>query len=386
MKRFGVVALLCLTTFAVADPAPPETLAGDDLGQGLWWLYHLRYEKAIGLYDQHIAAHPEDPAGYFYKAAADWWHLAQELEYDHPDLQTRFYGSVDLAVEKAKEQLEKLDEKTQAHQAALAYLYWGGAEGLRGRWLVAQKHWAKAYFSGREGDSRLKDALALDPTLYDADMGLGIYDYFSDTLSGFMGFLANVFVRGDRKRGISELELAIEKGDHARIESQIFLSEIYLFEENTPEKALPMVEGLYKKFPDSPLMHLLLITALYQTKQWDRMETEARDYLAKSEKETPWYTKSGVAPALYCLGMSDLWNHQRPDDAFVKMTQIIENAPADDPNRWISFAHLRRGQIDDLRHDRAKAEAEYRLVLNRKDIWGSHHEAEKYLKKPFAMP
>lgn len=386
MNRLGAIILGCFLAFTAAHAAPVPPPQKDDLAQGLWWLYQLRYEDAIRLYDQHIAAHPEDPAGYFYKAAADWWHLVQNFEYRQPQLQKRFDATVNLTIDKAQKRLRLTARNSPeaAKAKALCYLYWGGAEGLRGRWFVTQKHWGKAYSSGHAGYELMTKALKLDPTLYDAYMGLGIYDYFSDTLSGFMGFLSSVFVRGDRKRGIRELEEAIEKSPNAAVESSIFLSQIYTFEENNPTGAMALISKLRQEYPDSPLMHLLEITALYQGKRWDAVSTEAQQYLSKSETETPWYTKEGVAPALYCLSAADLWGRGAKDEALKKLNRIISGAAASDPGRWISFAYLRRGQIEDLGHQRVQARADYAKVLTRPNVWGSHREAQNYLKTPYS--
>ena len=132
---------------------------------------------------------------------------------------------------------------------ALAYLYEGGAEGLKGRWLVTQKVWVKAYFRGKSGNHFLRKAVELDPELYDAYMGLGIYDYFTDTLPGVQGVLAYLFIHGDKDHGLKELQLAIDKGQRARVEAMVFLTEIYMAEEKTPEKAFPLAEALHKEFP-----------------------------------------------------------------------------------------------------------------------------------------
>jgi len=386
MKRILLALLsaaqLLLPFNACAQSLPPS---GSDLQQGLWWLYHLRYEKAVALYDQHIARDPEDPAGYFYKAAADWWHLAQEFEYEQPDIQKRFDESVDLTIAKAKARLKRLDEKNpqQAKEIASIYLYWGGAEGLRGRWLVTQKHWVKAYFSGRAGFLKLKKAVRLDPSQYDAYMGIGIYDYFSDTLSGVVGALSAILVRGDRKRGIATLEQATLRSEHARVEAMIFLAEIYTFEEKQPEKALPLLRQLRQEYPDSPLMHLAEITTLFQMKQWDAVARESQIFLEKSQDETPYYVKTGVAPALYCLGISEWWGQHDPARALKRFEQILANTPKQDPNRWISFALLRRAQIRDLKGQRAEALEDYRAVLARPNLWGTHREANTYVKTPY---
>src|SRR5262249_11615258 len=137
---------------------------------------------------------------------------------------------------------------------AKAYLYWGGAEGMKGRLLVTQKSWVAAYFRGKAGNSYLRKAVALDPELYDAYLGLGIYDYFTDTLPGVQGVLAYLLIHGNKKRGLEELHTAIDKAPHARVEAMMFLIEINMSEENQPEKALPLAKKLHQEFPQSPFM------------------------------------------------------------------------------------------------------------------------------------
>lgn len=375
----GISLIAC--PLLAADPQalqPKTTPQGDLLDQGLWWMYHLRYDKAHELFNQFATENPKNPAGYFHMAASDWWHLAQDFDFELPEIEQRFYLNADKAIEAAKSTVkESKDPKVKA----LAYLYWGGAEGLRGRWLVAKKHWVKAYFAGKNGEHFLRLAIKEDPELYDAYMGLGIYDYFTDTLPGAVGVLSGLFIRGDRVRGLKELELAIEKGRHARVESKIFLIEIYTSEENADAKALPLAEELHREFPLSPAMHLAKVMCLYGMKNWEPMMAAAEDFKKKSEAETPLYTKKGVRPALYCLGVGSLWGRHDMDAAFKYFNDILDQGI--DTSRWVTFAYLRRGQIYDRRGEREKALADYKKVLERKNFWGAHREARRGLEKAY---
>jgi len=378
MKRGILVGIgvwfLCGAAAMAAEP-PQESLA-----QGLWWLYHARYNKADSYFDAYCKAHPKDPAGFFYKTANNWWELAQKLEYSLPDVEKRFEENYEKTIAVAEALANSApDKKTKA----LAYLYWGGAEGLKGRWLVTQKVWVQAYFRGKSGNHLLRQAVELDPKLYDAYMGLGIYDYFTDTLPGVQGVLAYLFIHGDKERGLKELQWAIDKGEHARVEAMMFLIEIYMAEEKTPEKALPLATTLRKEFPQSPFMYLTQITVLYQMKKWPEMMKEAQTYLELSERETPYFTTEGIKPARYCLGVGALYGRHDLTLADAYMSQLLATV---DENRWVTYAFLRRGQIHDLRGEREKALEDYQKVLARPDLWGSHQEAQTYTKKPFAFP
>jgi tetratricopeptide (TPR) repeat protein len=383
VNLFRSSALVLLTAFwlpqtSFSHPRVQDQPSGTALEQGLWWLYHLQYDQARKLFIQHTEANPKDPAGYFYKTAADWWQLAQQFDKDLPDIRARLEKDYQATVQVAEELLKSTDDPQIKAQACL---YMGGAQGLKGRWLVTQKQWVKAYFLGKNGHKMLKRALKYDPTLYDAYLGLGIYDYFTDTLGGAQKVLAALLIRGDRQRGLKQLQWAIEKGQHARVEAMMFLIEIYTWEEDTPEKALPLAEALHREFPKSPAMYLAELIEYYELKRWDKVKTTAQDYLERSQQETPYYTRDGVFPAWYCLGIAALWGERDREKCGMYMDRILRE---DEPtSRWVTFAHLRRGQVYDLQGEREKALKSYKEVLSRPNFWGSHHEARTYLKQPF---
>jgi tetratricopeptide (TPR) repeat protein len=377
MKRVILIWMgaLFLWSGAAIAQEPPR---GQLLDHGLWWLYQLQYDKARADFDLYISSHPQDPEGYFYRTATDWWHLAQEFEYKLPEIQKQFEEDSEKTIAVARALHDSTDNRKIQSRALL---YWGGAEGLRGRWLVTQHQWVPAYFAGKRGARYLRRAVHDDPTQYDAYMGLGIYDYFTDTLSGVQAALAALLIHGDKARGLRELQIAIDKSKHARVEAMTFLIEIYDAEENTPAKALPLARALHKEFPQSPAMHLILMSTLYIMKDWEGMLPEANEILEKSEKEVPWYTQTTILPAQYCIGVGLLFGKHDLNGAFDQMEKILSGKI--DENRWVTFALLRQGQIYDLRGERDKAMINYRQVLSRLDTWGTHTEAAQYLKEPF---
>lgn len=360
---------------AEAAPQPPTN---DPIEQGLWWLYQWQYDKARDVFAEYAKQHPDDPAGFFYITATDWWQLAQQLDYKQPDLEAQLERDYEKAAAVARAAYERAKTKKEK---ALASFYWGGAEGLWGRWLVTQRVWVKAYIHGKRGARYLRRALAEDPELYDAQMGLGIYDYFTDTLGGFVGAISGLLVHGDRKRGIRELKTVIEKGKLARVEAMLFLIEIYTSEEHKPELALPMAQQLHKEFPTSPAMYLAEIMAYYTMEDWDSVKKEAQEFLDLSEKQVPYYQAKGRQTAWYCLGVAALFGDHNLDQSFDYMSKILNEGI--DTSRWITFAYLRRGQIYDAKGEREQAVADYKTVLSRPAFWGSHKEARQYLEKPF---
>src|SRR5258708_945273 len=296
IRKVGITCLLAAMLPGVLQATHQDHPTGPPLEQGLWWLYHLQYEKARQMFTEYTAAHPHDPSGYFYKTAADWWQLAQQFDRKLREVEARLGRDYQDTVRVADAILSS-DKIKDSESKGKACLYEGGAQGLKGRWLVTQRQWIKAYFLGKNGQKMLKKALHYDPHLYDAYLGLGIYDYYTDTLPGIQKALAALLIHGDRKRGLQELQWAIEKGEHARVEAMMFLIQIYTWEERTPAKALPYAQALHREFPKSPAMSLAEIMDYYQLRDWDKVQAEALDYLERLENVVPYYQREGVYPA-----------------------------------------------------------------------------------------
>src|SRR5690242_11022507 len=163
--------LLRVSSLSQATIVPQEQPTGTSLEQGLWWLYHLQYDQARKLFEQYTVENPKDPAGYFYKTATDWWQLAQQFDISQPEIVTRMENDYQETVRVAENLLKSDPDK---RTKALAYMYMGGAQGLKGRWLVTQRQWVDAYFLGKKGHKMLRRALKYNPDLYDVYLGLGI--------------------------------------------------------------------------------------------------------------------------------------------------------------------------------------------------------------------
>lgn len=367
------------TTNTAAEPPLQPPAEADPISQGLWWLYNQQYDKARAIFAARAAATPKDPQGPFYEAATDWWQLAQTFDVAQPALEKRFAADTKETVRRAQAVLRNKPKTTVAAQA---HLCWGGARGLEGRWLVAQSQWMKAYAAGKDGHKHLEKAVALDPQLDDAYLGLGIYDYYTDVLPGFMGAMSKLVMRGNSKRGLQELQRALAKGEHARTEARVFLIEIYTDEQHHPEKALPIAQALHQEFPRSPVMHLGLIHVLNEMHRWPEMKTEARRYLTNAEQKTPFYTPMDLLVGRYVLGLALLMGEQKTHDSRALFNQVIADS-TQAKSRWVTFAYLRRAQAYDLDHARVQAKADYQRVLKRPNIWDSHLEAHRGLKGPF---
>jgi tetratricopeptide (TPR) repeat protein len=124
--------------------------------------------------------------------------------------------------------------------------------GLRGETKLAARYGVRA----RE---RLIRAQALDPNLADADFGLGLYNYYADTLSS-MAKMLRFFMGipgGNKQEGIRQLNHAISDGKLTSIEARFYLALCLHNYDQKYEQALEVSAPLAEKYPTNPIFHLI---------------------------------------------------------------------------------------------------------------------------------
>ena len=101
-------------------------------------------------------------------------------------------------------------------------------------------------------------AKTLDPSLADADFGLGLYNYYVDTLSALakiMRFFIGI-PGGSKQEGIRLLDHAIADGVVTPNVARFYLSMNLHRYDQQYERALNIIGPLAEKYPSNPLLQL----------------------------------------------------------------------------------------------------------------------------------
>jgi tetratricopeptide (TPR) repeat protein len=214
-------------------------LKGIDLATNLY------YEEAVEVFEQIILLEPENPRGYFLRSAAYFWMFSEDIK--NEAIGDKFRDHSFQAAEIAEDRLDENEEDIDA------MFYIGGAYGSLGRYYTMTGSYLKAYWYGKKGVLYLEKVVALDPTYYDAYLGLGIYHYLADVLPRFVKILSFLLgVEGDKEKGINELYLTATKGVYTKTEAMFFLGAIYTYREKEYEKAIVIFNELLEKYPGNP--------------------------------------------------------------------------------------------------------------------------------------
>jgi tetratricopeptide (TPR) repeat protein len=205
---------------------------------------------------------PQHPLGYLLEAEAIWWRIwctTAEFKYGMSDARRRpklpsdqhYFDLAAKASSLAEAQLKQSESAEAQFYAGLADATAARLYSLRGENRNAARFGVRA----REHFLRAK---AMDSGLADADFGLGLYNYYVDTLSAiakilrfFMGIPG-----GSKEEGIRLLENAIAKGALTPSVARFYLALSLHRYDQQYERALAVINPLTEAFPSNPLFQL----------------------------------------------------------------------------------------------------------------------------------
>jgi hypothetical protein len=227
-SKYGALLLFFFLLNPVAYPfATP--LRGTPLGDAYFAMYNLDFDTAHQLIQQWMAAHPEDPLGPASDAGAYIF-----TEFDHLDVldielfadDTRFTSRKRPAVDPVlrKGFYDRADQADRLADAALktnpkdanAFYVKALTSGMRADWAsLIDRHELGAYRYSELASSYAKQALAINPSLYDANLAVGIENYMLSLKAAPIRWILGMTGAGTSKsEGVRLLKLTAEQGHY----------------------------------------------------------------------------------------------------------------------------------------------------------------------------
>ena len=256
----AIAAFACCPVLARASgiSLSPEASAALDK------IYSFDLDGAVRDAQKLQREQPEHPLGYLLEGEALWWEtwcLSADYRWGMIDARRRskqpldkhYFELATKAYEAARAQIARGDSAEMEFYAAMGDALAARLYGLRGE----NRATARLGVRARQSFLRAKE---LDPTLADADFGIGLYNYYIDTLSGiakmlrfFMGIPG-----GSKRDGLRQLENAIEHGTLTPTIARIYLSlNLHRYDEKYA-RAIEVLEPVATKYPGNPLFQLML--------------------------------------------------------------------------------------------------------------------------------
>ncbi|MGH9358153.1 MAG: tetratricopeptide repeat protein [Terriglobia bacterium] len=300
------VSVLLPVVFLTAVTGRPATVAfstaaaqgerARQLGdEGMARLMNGDLDGAIAIFHQIQAEDAASPLGYLLEANALWWKIyyttADLIDpdvFDAVSLRQTPYDSefqtlIQTAIHKAKSRIEQREDVARSTlYEGMAYALLGRLDGLRSKDLATAR-------DGKKMRSLLLTAIGLDNRLTDAYTGIGLYNYFVDTLPTIVKALRFLIglPGGNRELGIQQITLAAARGELTRAEAKFYLAKNYTrSNENQFGKALQLFEELSNQYPENPFWELMAASVdmrLGHRKQGDALYRQVLSETANSD-------------------------------------------------------------------------------------------------------
>jgi tetratricopeptide (TPR) repeat protein len=256
---------------------------------------------------------PQHPLGYLLEGEALWWKIwctSAEFRYGmtyprHRGKLTSDQHYLDLAAKATS----LAEARIALHDTAEMQFYAGMGDALLARLYGLRAETRNSARAGIRARERLLRAVALDPDLADAYTGLGLYNYYADTLSGlarvlrfFMGIPG-----GSKQEGIQQLQRAIAEGVLTPTEARFYLAINLHNYDQQYEQALQITGPLVEKYSANPIFQLIRgdLYAKLGRKQLAAVCYRAASALKVSDPESDAHIQDLVHASLAAIGVNE---------------------------------------------------------------------------------
>lgn len=285
------------------DNMPPEILRtlmhGQDLGM------QMQFDDAEKIIRQAMAQVPEHPLGDVFLMATLLSKVQEDYRAGRRRIFPGFFDQCDILIDKAKAQHKAFPD------SAYPRYYLAAGYGVRGLARLYAGSYFSSYRDGKRGAALLKEAVAMQPDLYNAYMGLGQFEYYCGTLGGVLQFL--LALPGDPDKGLAELKTCEEKATYAAWPCKAYRVKLLISDRHDFKAVEPELAALVAKYPGNYDFAKAVFTALGSGLNTAALRRSGEDVLRRLHQgwTIPPYIQFDPQAASLTLGQAYLDASQR---------------------------------------------------------------------------
>jgi len=265
LRHCALIGLVCVAVLAAAD---------SPIDDALHHLYDFDFQAAHQILNRYIAAHPQDPLPYAFRASAylfyeldrmgtlesefliDDSRIAEKKKPVDPDPQVRTLFQ--NAIRDAETRGQAVLRANPDDREALFSLCVTGGLATDYMALVDKRQFS-SLTPAKRSNGYAQRLLKVDPNYYDAYVAAGFSEYMIGSLPFFVRWFVHFDnVSGSKGRGKQNLEVVAHDGHFLKPFAKILLGIISL-REKRPQDAQRFLMELTHDFPGNPLFRKELI-------------------------------------------------------------------------------------------------------------------------------
>ncbi len=257
-------------------------------------MYNFKFEEAEREFNYLKVKYPTHPLPDFLIGLMVWWRIVPNTEnviYDE-----RCLEYMDESIRKAEKIWDDSENPEAAFIMACAYAF-------KGRLHSERKHWTKATLAAKNALKYLNECRDFADFSPELMFGDGLYNYYFNYIKENYSMLRPVlwlFPKGDKTKGIAQLEKVSYNAFYTRTEARYFLMQIYGME-NMNDKAYNLAKYTHDAYPDNPFFHRFHARSAFVSGKVNEAESEAKSILKKFDEHYTGYEGVSGRYASYIL-------------------------------------------------------------------------------------
>lgn len=244
----GAQAPLLYTDSNLQPDLLRELEQAQDLGMS------LEFERAEKSIRAVMAKAPEHPLGPVFLLATLLSKTQEDFRRGKRKIADNFMHEADALIAMAEAQHKAFPD------SAYPRLYLGAGYGARGLAKLYVGSYFASYRDGKRGVDHLKAAVAIEPELYNAYMGLGQFEYYCGTLGSVLQFL--LALPGDPDKGLAMLKTCEERASYAAGPCKAFRVRLIISDRKDYAAVEPELAALVARYPGNYDFSIAVFEAL----------------------------------------------------------------------------------------------------------------------------
>jgi hypothetical protein len=368
MKKSITALIYCSVLFGVHS-------ADEKVREGVSAFYNYDTKNAAATLEDIRTTDPDHPGVHLVWAASRWL----DAQYNNT---TEFaYQTLEADLNDIIPVYESLMEGDPDNQEIR--LYYGSALGLKARISLGKKEWINTLSNAYKGFRIIQEVSEKDSSLIDANLPIGIVEYYAGMSNALIQFAAGMFgLDASREAGLKKIKKAAEEGPWAWTEASSIISFIYLWSDRDPQEAKRFTEKLATAYPNNYYYRIIFTESLIRTGKLDDAKKSLHLLDVSIESLTDiqkgWFTGYlNFEWALYHF-------HSRNHDLAMRYADRAMQTYRAELDIILGEAILLKGKLLDLKGDREGAIRAYEQCMDLNNMSQAMQDAEGYLQEPFS--
>ncbi len=325
MRITFIISSIIINFCVTGILSSPNGTDQQNLDSALHFLVHQNYEDAYSYLQKHCSKNPADNEALYLSFVIDQTRI---LDYESYYTESEAFIS---AAESLKTVFEKRLTSISGKDSIECLLYIANIIGGVSIILSKTGNWLEAVTNAFNSMSILKKVKRLDPDCYEANLGIGVFNYY---LSNSFKWLP--FIQDKEKEGIRLIEKALNSRFPYNYAAKNSLCWI-LIEQQDFRKADSLARSVLDELPDNTIF--LRINAYISL--WSGKYEAARKYalrIIKSAEEREPLNWSNLVTAYYVM-VSSFLEQKNTKDAYLAAEEFVAKQI---PQKYADLPNLKK--------------------------------------------